>query len=43
MFHLDISGKDFKDEHLPKTKEISFILFIFHLDKSGKDSNEVQL
>ena len=43
MFHLEISGKDFKEEQPSKAAFISLIFSKFHLDIFGKEDKELQL
>ena len=40
VFHLDISGKEIKDEHPENIPLISSILLVFHFDKSGNEIKE---
>ena len=43
IFHFDISGNDFNEEH-SLNKSVKYIfLSIFHFDISGNDSNEKHL
>ena len=43
VFHLDISGIDFKDVQL-LNKEFIFVIFeVFHFDISGNESKDKQL
>ena len=36
VFHFEISGNCFNDEHSRNNPEISLILFVFHFEISGK-------
>ena len=42
MFHIDISGINFNDEHSLNIKLIFVTLFVFHLEISGNDDNDKQ-
>ena len=40
VFHFDISGKDFNEQHPLNIQLISVTIEVFHSDKSGNDFNE---
>ena len=42
VFQYEISGRDNKDEQLPKILLKLLILEVFHLEISGKDFNDQQ-
>ena len=42
VFHLDISGKDFRLEHPKNIPEIFLILPVSHKEISGKDNKDEQ-
>ena len=43
VFHLEISGKEFNEEHPEKRPVIFYTLFIFHFEISGIEIKLEQL
>ncbi len=43
VFHLDISGKDKREEHFPNILFMTLTLAVFHLEISGIEITEAQL
>ena len=42
VFHIDISGKEDKEEQLKNIAPITLALLIFHIDISGNEDNDEQ-
>ena len=43
VFHFDISGNDFNDEHLKNKSSMQLTLPVFHFEISGNDFNDKHL
>ena len=42
VFHFEISGKDFNDEHPENNPSIDLTFSVFHFEISGKDFKDEQ-
>ena len=42
VFHLEISGNDFREQQLQNAQFKSETLCVFHFEISGKDNNDQQ-